>query len=76
MNGWGLGLYGGMGVIWYGTFQPYICATELACEYSRLRPLVAVGDVCRFSPPPPGKSLRVRSEDIWLYSQATNEGIN
>ena len=74
MVGWGLSLYGGMGVIWYGTFQPYICATELACEYSRLSPLLADGDVSRFSPP--GKSLRVRSEDMWLYSQATNEGIN
>ena len=50
MVGWGLSLYGGMGVIWYGTFQPYICATELACEYSRLSPLLADGDVSRFSP--------------------------
>ena len=74
MVGWGLSLYEEMGVIWYGTFQPYICATELACEYSRLSPLLADGDVSRFSPP--GKSLRVRSEDMWLYSQATNEGIN
>ena len=68
-------LYGGMGVIWYGTFQPYICATELACEYSRLSPLSPMGTF-HVSPPPPGKSLRVRSEDIWLYSQATNERIN
>ena len=49
MVGWGLSLYGGMGVIWYGTFQPYICATELACEYSHLSPLLADGDVSRFS---------------------------
>ena len=52
MVGWGLSLYEGMGVIWYGTFQPYICATELACEYSRLSPMLADGDVSRFSPPP------------------------
>ena len=51
MVGWGLSLCGGMGVIWYGTFQPYICATELACEYSRLSPMLADGDVSRFSPP-------------------------
>ena len=49
-----------------------IYAAELACEYSRLSPLLADGDVSRFPPPHPPLPPRGKSQG----TQSTNERIN